>query len=62
MNRDGLSHTSQLHLGGAARVNLENGCPLGFTRAAELFEYQCQENNLSPESMVGDTLTNAVVP
>jgi hypothetical protein len=35
---------------------------LGFTRGAELFEYQSQENNFSPDSMVGDALTSTVVP
>jgi hypothetical protein len=82
MNRDGLPHTSQLHLvERLTRVDFDNlnyevtvddpgaytapwtsGFTLGFTRGAELFEYQCQENNLSPESMVGDTLTSAIVP
>jgi hypothetical protein len=82
MNRDGLPHTSQLHLvERLTRVDFENlnyevtiddpgaytapwtsGYTLGFTRGAELFEYQCQENNLSPESMVGDALTSAIVP
>ena len=82
MNRDGLPHTSQLHLvERLTRVDFENlnyevtiddpgaytapwtsGYTLGFTRGAELFEYQCQENNLSPESMVGDALTSSIVP
>jgi len=82
MNRDGLPHTSQLHLvERLTRVDFENlnyevtiddpgaytapwtsGYTLGFTTGAELFEYQCQENNLSPESMIGDALTSAIVP
>ena len=82
MNRDGLPHTSLLHLiERLTRVDFENltyevtiddpgaytapwtsGYTLGFTRGAELFEYQCQENNLSPESMVGGTLTSTIVP
>jgi|SRR5688572_8055515 len=57
MNRDGLPHTSQLHLvERLTRVDFEN---LNYT---ELFEYQCQENNLSPESMVGDALSSTIVP
>jgi hypothetical protein len=82
MNRDGLPHTSQLHLTErVTRVDFEtlnyevtiddpgaytapwtSGYTLGFVKGGELFEYQCQENNLSPESMVGDALTSAVVP
>ena len=82
MNRDGLPHTSQLHLvERLTRVDFDNlnyevtvddpgaytapwtsGFTLGFTRGAELFEYQCQENNLSPESMVGDALSSSIVP
>jgi hypothetical protein len=82
MNRDGLPHTSQLHVvERLTRVDFENlnyevtiddpgaytapwtsGFTLGFTRGAELFEYQCQENNLSPESMVGNALVTVTVP
>ena len=82
MNRDGLPHTSHLHLvERLTRVDFDNldyevtvddpgaytapwtsGFTLGFTKGAELFEYQCQENNLSPESMVGDALTSSIVP
>ena len=47
---------------GAYTAPWTSGYTLGFTRGAELFEYQCQENNLSPESMVGDALTSAIVP
>jgi hypothetical protein len=47
---------------GAYTAPWTSGYTLGFTRGAELFEYQCQENNLSPESMVGDGLTSAIVP
>jgi hypothetical protein len=42
--------------------SISSGYTLGFTRGAELFEYRCQENNLSPESMVGDALSSTVVP
>ena len=71
MNRDGLPHTSQLHLTervrrtdfdtldyqvtiddpGAYTAPWTSGYTLGFTKGSELFEYVCQENNLSPESM-----------
>ena len=82
MNRDGLPHTTQLHLverltridfdtldyqvtiddPGAYTAPWTSGYTLGFTRGAELFEYMCQENNLSPDSMAGDSLTSPVVP
>jgi hypothetical protein len=82
MNRDGLPHTSQLHLTerltrtdfdnlnyevtiddpGAYTAPWTSGYTLGFTKGAELFEYVCQQNNLSPESMGGDALTSPIVP
>ncbi len=72
MNRDGLPHTSQLHLTerltrtdfdtlnyevtiddpGAYTAPWTSGYTLGWTRGSELFEYICQENNLSPEGML----------
>jgi hypothetical protein len=82
MNRDGLPHTSRLHLlerltrkdfdtldyevtiddSGAYTAPWTSGYTLGFRRGADLFEYVCQENNLSPESMGGDSLTSPIVP
>ena len=82
MNRDGLPHTSQLHLTerltrtdmdtlnyevavddpGAYTAPWTSGYTLGWTAGNELFEYQCQENNLSPESMVGTARTATTVP
>lgn len=75
MNRDGLPHTSQLHLTerltrtdfdtlnyevtiddpGAYTAPWTSGYTLGWTRGSELFEYICQENNLSPEGMLTGT-------
>ena len=82
MNRDGLPHTSQLHLierltrtdfdtlnyevtiddPGAYTAPWTSGYILGWTRGNELFEYICQENNLSPEGMAGDGLVSRIVP
>jgi hypothetical protein len=82
MNRDGLPHTSQLHLTerltrtdyatlnyevtiddpGAYTAPWTSGYTLGWSAGNELFEYVCQENNLSPESMVGETLVTTIVP
>ena len=78
MNRDGLPHTSQLHLvERLTRTNFEtlnyevtiddpgaytapwtSGYTLGWSKGLALFEYVCQENNISPESMGGDALTS----
>jgi hypothetical protein len=82
LNRDGLPHTSQLHLvERLTRTNFEtlnyevtiddpgaytapwtSGYTLGWSKGLDLFEYVCQENNISPESMGGDALTSAIVP
>ena len=82
MNRDGLPHTSQLHLvERLTRTNFEtlnyevtiddpgaytapwtSGYTLGWSKGLTLFEYVCQENNISPESMGGDALTSRIVP
>ena len=82
MNRDGLPHTSQLHLTervtrtrfdtlnyevtvddpGAYTAPWTSGYTLGWSRDGELFEYVCQQNNLSPESMEGAGLSSRIVP
>jgi hypothetical protein len=82
MNRDGLPHTSQLHLTerltrtnfdtlnyevtiddpGAYTAPWTSGYTLGWSKGLALFEYVCQENNVSPESMGGDALTSRIVP
>jgi len=81
MNRDGLPHTTQLHLTERlTRVNFDtlnyevtiddpgaytapwtSGYTLGWSKGLELFEYVCQENNISPESMA-QGLTSAITP
>ena len=82
MNRDGLPHTTQLHLTERlTRVNFDtlnyevtiddpgaytapwtSGYTLGWSKGLELFEYVCQENNISPESMAAGALTSAITP
>ncbi|HKE86446.1 MAG TPA: hypothetical protein VKB50_21960 [Vicinamibacterales bacterium] len=81
MNRDGLPHTTQLHLAERlTRVNFDtlnyevtiddpgaytapwtSGYTLGWSKGLELFEYVCQENNISPESMA-QGLTSVITP
>jgi hypothetical protein len=47
---------------GAYTAPWTSGYTLGWTRGGELFEYVCQQNNLSPESMAGDGLISQIVP
>ena len=47
---------------GAYTAPWTSGYTLGFTKGGELFEYICQANNLSPESMGGDSLISPIVP
>ena len=81
MNRDGLPHTTQLHLTermtrlnfdtinyevtiddpGAYTAPWTSGYTLAWSKGLQLFEYVCQENNISPESMTGG-LTSAIAP
>ena len=39
-----------------------SGFILGWQEGSELFEYVCQENNLSPESMLGDGRLSKITP
>jgi hypothetical protein len=47
---------------GAYTAAWTSGYTLGWSRGAELFEYVCQANNLSPESMLVGGLTSVIVP
>jgi len=47
---------------GAYTAPWTSGYTLGWQKGNELFEYQCQENNLSPESMAGDSLVSPITP
>jgi hypothetical protein len=59
---DTLNYEVTIDDPGAYPAPWTSGYTLGFSRGAELFEYVCQENNLSPESMGGDSLTSPIVP
>jgi hypothetical protein len=59
---DTLNYDVTIDDPGAYTAPWTSGYTLGFTRGAELFEYVCQQNNLSPESMAGDSLTSPIVP
>jgi hypothetical protein len=61
-NFDTLNYEVTIDDPGAYTAPWTSGYTLGWTRDAELFEYVCQENNLSPESMVGGSRLTTVVP
>ena len=62
VNFDTLNYEATIDDPGAYTAPWTSGYTLGWTRGAELFEYVCQENNLSPESMVPGSLLTTVVP
>lgn len=47
---------------GAYTAPWESGFILGWNAGEELFEYVCQENNVSPESMIGEGRISPIVP
>jgi hypothetical protein len=47
---------------GAYTAPWESGYTVGWTPGEELFEYVCQENNLSPDAMIGEGRYSTVVP
>ena len=47
---------------GAYDAAWDSGFVVGWNEGAELFEYVCQENNISPESMLGDGRINDITP
>jgi hypothetical protein len=47
---------------GAYTAPWDSGFVLGWNPGEELFEYVCQENNVSPESMIGEGRISPIVP
>lgn len=47
---------------GAYTAPWTSGYTVGWSAGSEPFEYICQENNVSPESMLGEGRTNSTVP
>jgi hypothetical protein len=62
VNFDTLNYEVTIDDPGAYTAPWTSGYTLGWSKDSELFEYVCQENNLSPESMAGDSLTSAIAP
>lgn len=59
---DALDYAVTVDDPGAYTAPWTSGYTLGWQRGAELFEYVCQQNNLSPEGMAGDALTSPTTP
>ena len=62
VNFDTLNYEVTIDDLGAYTAPWTSGYTLGWSKGLELFEYVCQENNISPESMAGLGLTSAIVP
>ena len=62
VNFDTLNYEATIDDPGAYTSPWTSGYTLGWSKGLELFEYVCQENNISPESMAGRGLTSAIVP
>lgn len=58
---DTLDYTVTIDDPGAYTAPWTSGYTLGWEKG-ELFEYMCQENNLSPESMEGEHLFSPIAP
>jgi hypothetical protein len=61
-NFDTLNYEVTVDDPGAYTAPWTSGYTLGWQKGSELFEYVCQENNLSPESMAGDSLISPIAP
>jgi len=59
---DTVDYTVTIDDPGAYTAPWTSGFELGWQEDEELFEYVCQENNLSPESMLGDGRLSKTVP
>jgi len=47
---------------GAYDAPWDSGFVLGWNEGEELFEYVCQENNVSPDAMIGDGRISSIAP
>jgi hypothetical protein len=59
---DTLNYEVTIDDPGAYTAPWTSGYTLGWQKGIELFEYSCQENNISPESMAGTNLISVFVP
>jgi hypothetical protein len=61
-NMDTLEYKITIDDPGAYNKPWDSGYTVGWQADEELFEYVCQENNLSPESMIGDGRISTIAP
>ena len=59
---DTLEYVVTIDDPGAYTAPWTSGYTLGWSAGDEMFEYICQENNLSPESMIGEGRLSRIVP
>jgi hypothetical protein len=59
---DTLDYQVMIDDPGAYTAPWTSGYTLGWSAGREIFEYVCQENNLSPESMMGEGMGRLIVP
>jgi hypothetical protein len=62
VNFETLEYEVTVEDSGAYTAPWTSGYTLGWVEGAELFEYVCQANNLSPESMGGEGLASTIAP
>jgi hypothetical protein len=62
VNFDTLDYSVTIDDPGAYTAPWTSGYTVGWNAGEELFEYVCQENNVSPESMLGEGRISTVVP
>ena len=61
-NKDTMQYKVTIDDPGAYTAPWESGFVVGWSDGEEMFEYVCQENNLSPESMLGEGRISTIVP
>ena len=61
-NTDEMDYTVTIDDPGAYTSPWTSGFGISWNAGAEMFEYICQQNNISPESMIGDGRVSVVVP
>jgi len=62
VNYDTLDYSVTIDDPGAYTAPWTSGYTVGWNAGEELFEYVCQENNVSPESMLGEGRISPIAP
>ncbi len=61
-NKDTMQYKVTIDDPGAYTAPWESGFVVGWSDGEEMFEYVCQENNLSPESMLSEGRISSIAP